>query len=136
MEITLLVFKAVCGGEAECWGGTSRWDALFTAEGAREGWTHWDCGKSSFWQRACRHSVGGGAEGSSSISALHLGCQSQGAQDQGCSVPQTDVQSTTLQLPKARNLAQLKVRKLVPDILVDLVRGGGNIIKFTRCFSI
>lgn len=53
MEIALLVFQAVCGCEAKCWGETGRWVwSPSTMEGAEEGWTYWDCGKSaSCWQR-------------------------------------------------------------------------------------
>lgn len=64
-------------------------------------------------------------------SVLHrLGFCQSGAQDKGCSVSWKDVQSTKPWLPKARDLAESKARERVPDILVDLDRGGGEIIKF------
>lgn len=53
MEIAQLVFKAVCGCEAKCGEGqVGGSGAPSTMEGAEEGWTYWDCGKSaSCWQR-------------------------------------------------------------------------------------
>lgn len=60
----------------------------------------------------------------------HLGFIQSGAQDKGCSVSWKDVQSTKLQLPKARDLAESKARERVPDVLVGLDGGGGEIIKF------
>lgn len=59
-----------------------------------------------------------------------LGFSQLGAQDKGCSVSWKDVQSTKLQLPKARDLAEWKARERVPDVLVGLDGGGGEIIKF------
>lgn len=86
----------------------------------------------SCWHRDSRHSVESDARGDCSISASLGCCQNQGAQDKGYSIPCKDVQSTMLLLPKARNLAELKARELVPGILVDLDWGGREIVKFTK----
>lgn len=72
-----------------------------------------------------------GGLGRAAVSVLRrLGFCQSGAQDKGCSVSWKDVQSTKLQLPKARDLAESKARERVPDVLVDLDGGGGEMRKF------
>lgn len=104
----------------------------FTLEGAGEGCTHslglrarGQCGAVGTGR-----STGGGLGMAAASVLRRLGFCQSGAQDKGCSVSWKDVQSTKPRLPKARDLAESKARERVPDILVDLDGGGGEIIKF------